>query len=176
MEFYWIGNKGLRVEKDKQVDLGEIKMNNKLLKLFERKGIKYTEQQKEAVFHKDGPALVLAVPGSGKTTTIIGRVANLILNHNVNPMNILAITFSRASAIDMNNRFKRLFGDEIKQDIRFSTIHAFANMVVGSYNRKCNKNLALLKPWQTSYIVQEIYKDIFKEEAIEEVKTINIDL
>lgn len=168
MKFYWIGNKGIRVEEDKQVDLGEIKMNNKLLKLFEKKGIKYTEQQKKAVFHKDGPALVLAVPGSGKTTTIIGRVANLILNHNVNPMNILAITFSRASAIDMNNRFKRLFGDEIKQDIRFSTIHAFSNMVVGSYNRKFNKNLALLKPWQTSYIIQEIYREIFSEEAIEE--------
>ncbi len=168
MEFYWIGNKGIRIEEDKRVDLGDKKMNNRILKLLERKGINYTEQQKEAMFHNEGPALVLSVPGSGKTVTLLGRVANLILNYNVSPINILAITFSRASAIDMNNRFKRLFGDEIKQEIRFSTIHAFANMVVGSYNRKFNKNLVLLKPWQTSYIIQEIYREIFKEEAIEE--------
>ena len=76
MEFYWIGNKGIRIEEDKRVDLGDKKMNNRILKLLERKGINYTEQQKEAMFHNEGPALVLSVPGSGKTVTLLGRVAN----------------------------------------------------------------------------------------------------
>lgn len=168
MEFYWVGNTGIRIEKDKIEDIEDKKMNGKFLELMESKGIKYTKQQMEAVFHKNGPALVLAVPGSGKTTTIIGRIGNLILNYNVNPMNILAITFSRASALDMDRRFKSLFSNEIKQEIKFSTIHSFANMVVSSYNRKFKKNLALLKSWQITYIIQEIYKDIFKEEASEE--------
>lgn len=168
MEFYWIGNTGIRVEKDEIEIVGDKKMNKKFLELMEGKGIKYTKQQIEAVFHKDGPALVLAVPGSGKTTTIIGRVGNLILNYNVNPMNILAITFSRASALDMNSRFKSLFGDVIKQEVKFSTIHAFANMIVNSYNKRFNKNLALLKSWQINLMIEAIYKDIFKEDITEE--------
>ncbi|NRT88964.1 ATP-dependent helicase [Clostridium beijerinckii] len=143
-------------------------IDNTFLKFLESKKIKYTPQQMQAIFHANGPALVLAVPGSGKTTTIIGRIGHLILNHNVNPKNILAITFSKASALDMRKRFKNIFGDMARDDLRFSTIHAFANMVVSSYNRKFNKNLVLLKSWQINYIIKDIYKDIFKEEASED--------
>lgn len=143
-------------------------IDNTFQKFLESKKIKYTTQQMQAIFHTNGPALVLAVPGSGKTTTIIGRIGHLILNHNVNPKNILAITFSKASALDMRKRFKNIFGDIARDDLRFSTIHAFANMVVSSYNRKFNKNLVLLKSWQINYIIKDIYKDIFKEEASED--------
>ncbi|WP_270567482.1 ATP-dependent helicase, partial [Clostridium beijerinckii] len=149
-------------------DTEEIKLNNSFMKLIESKDVKYTKQQMKAIFHTNGPALILAVPGSGKTTTIIGRIGNLILNHNVNPKNILAITFSKASALDMRRRFKNIFGDMVRDDLRFSTIHAFANMVVSSYNRKFNKNLVLLKSWQINYIIKDIYKDIFNEEVSED--------
>lgn len=153
---------------ESQKDIEEIKINSTFLKLLENKKIKYTIQQKQAIFHKNGSALILAVPGSGKTTTIIGRIGNLILNNNVNPKNILAITFSKASALDMKKRFKSIFGDVIRDDLRFSTIHAFANMVVSSYNRKFNKKLVLLKSWQINYIIKGIYQDMFNEEASEE--------
>lgn len=149
-------------------NINQIEKNNIFLNLLEKKKINYTEQQKQAIFHENGPALILAVPGSGKTTTIIGRIGNLILNYNVNPKNILAITFSKASALDMKKRFKGLFGDVIRDDLRFSTIHAFANMVVSSYNRKFNKNLVLLKAWQINNIIKDIYQDIFSEEVSEE--------
>lgn len=151
-----------------QRDAKEIEIDITFLKLLKNKNIKYTMQQQQAIFHKSGPALILAVPGSGKTTTIIGRVGNLILNQKVNPNNILAITFSKASALDMKKRFKSIFADVIKDDVRFSTIHAFANMVVSSYNRKFNKNLVLLKAWQINYIIKDIYQYIFNEEVSEE--------
>ncbi|MDU6340440.1 MAG: ATP-dependent helicase [Clostridium sp.] len=144
------------------------KRNNSEIELFKGKGISYTEQQQNAVFHDKGPALVLAVPGSGKTTTIIGRIANLILKQNVNSINILAITFSRASALEMNKRFKSLFGQEIKQEVKFCTIHAFANTVICNYNRRFNKKLKLLKSWQINHIIQNIYEELFKELIVED--------
>ena len=67
-----------------------------------------SKEQKKAINHIKGPALVLAVPGAGKTTVLIHRTGNLILNHNINPENILSITFSRASANDMKSRFNKI--------------------------------------------------------------------
>ena len=75
--------------------------------------IDLNKQQKQAVLHKNGPAIVLAVPGAGKTTVLISRTANLILNHNINPENILSITFSKAAARDMKDRFSSIFGQGI---------------------------------------------------------------
>lgn len=91
------------------------------------------QQQKNAVLHKDGPAIILAVPGAGKTTVLISRTANLILNHNINPRNILSITFSKASAHDMKERFISIFGQKIGRSTNFSTIHSFAFNLIRNY-------------------------------------------
>ena len=89
-------------------------------------GIVLTDQQKRAVTHVKGPAINLATPGSGKTTTMVVRTAYLILEHGVNPNNILAVTFSRAAAQDMQDRFNKLFGNTIEGNVKFSTIHSLA--------------------------------------------------
>ena len=67
--------------------------------------------QQQAIEHKDGPMMVLAGPGSGKTTVIIHRVKYLIEEHHVNPANILVITFTRAAATEMKERFHQLIND-----------------------------------------------------------------
>ena len=61
----------------------------------------YSKSQQEAIRHKDGPMLVLAGPGSGKTAVITQRTINLIEQHNVKPSNILVITFTRAEEQEM---------------------------------------------------------------------------
>lgn len=63
--------------------------------------------QREAILHRDGPMLVLAGPGSGKTTVITERTRMLIRKYGVNPANILVITFTRAAAAEMKERFRR---------------------------------------------------------------------
>lgn len=69
------------------------------------------QAQKRAVAHKDGPCMVLAGPGSGKTLTIISRIENLIENQGVRPEEILVITFTKAAAKEMKDRFvKRMKG------------------------------------------------------------------
>ncbi|EOD00689.1 ATP-dependent helicase [Caldisalinibacter kiritimatiensis] len=132
-------------------------------KLDKKLNIKLNEQQRQAVLHKDGPALVLAVPGAGKTTVLICRTANLILNHNVNPNNILSLTFSRASAIDMKNRFKTLFGDLISQNIHFSTIHSFAYKVIREYAQSKRVRYTLIEGKNSKVNKNQLLKHIYME-------------
>ncbi|WP_144463569.1 ATP-dependent helicase [Siminovitchia fortis] len=87
-------------------------------------GVILNEVQKKAVLQTEGPLLLLASPGSGKTTTIIMRIGYLIQEKNVSPARIKAVTFSRASASDMKERFKQFFPGLPSVD--FSTIHSLA--------------------------------------------------
>lgn len=92
--------------------------------------------QNEAIKHMDGPMLVLAGPGSGKTTVITRRVENLI-RQGVNPMNILVITFTKAAAQEMKERFYRLMdnGRPEYRNVTFGTFHAvFFTILKHAYN------------------------------------------
>ena len=94
----------------------------------------FSEEQKAAIYYKDGPALVLAGPGSGKTTVIINRIERLIRIHNIEPSSILVITFTKAAAISMKQRFLSLVGDSYVS-VTFGTFHAvFFNMLRQAYN------------------------------------------
>ncbi len=83
----------------------------------------FNTSQQEVIRHKDGPMLVLAGPGSGKTTVITERTKNLIIEGHVNPANILVITFTKAAATEMKERFRRLVGDA-NYPVTFGTFHA----------------------------------------------------
>ena len=99
-------------------------------------GINLNEQQQKAVLTIDGPILLLAVPGGGKTTVIVSRCANMVLNHKINPDSILTLTFSKASALDMKHRFEAIFGHNISTKLHFSTIHSFCFNVLRTYTTK----------------------------------------
>lgn len=83
----------------------------------------FNPSQREAILHKDGPMLVLAGPGSGKTLVITERTKHLIKEYGVNPANILVITFTRAAATEMKERFFRLMGGRT-YPVTFGTFHA----------------------------------------------------
>lgn len=85
----------------------------------------FNEAQAAAVNHKNGPMMVLAGPGSGKTTVVTHRVKSLIEKHGVNPSSILVITFTRAAAQEMRDRFEHLIeGRTLKGQVSFGTFHA----------------------------------------------------
>ena len=63
-----------------------------------------SEVQLKAINIKDGPAMIIAGPGSGKTKVIASRITNLINNHNIDPSNILAKTFTNKAAQEMRER------------------------------------------------------------------------
>lgn len=83
----------------------------------------FHEEQARAIRHKDGPMLVLAGPGSGKTLVITYRTKYLIEQHRVDPSNILVVTFTNAAAREMKERFNRLTGQRFP-GVSFGTFHS----------------------------------------------------
>lgn len=104
-----------------------------------------SKEQSNAVNHIKKPALVLAVPGAGKTTVLIHRTYNLIEHLNINPLKILSITFSKASALDMKNRFINSFPQVNSKNIHFSTIHAFCYRLISEYSYRNRKKYKLIE-------------------------------
>lgn len=90
-------------------------MNNMLDKLNDR--------QKEAVLATEGPVLVLAGAGSGKTTVLVNRIAYMISEKHIAPWNVLAITFTNKAANEMKERIERLLGDTAR-DMWIGTFHS----------------------------------------------------
>lgn len=105
--------------------------------------MQFSESQIKAIEHVDGPCLVLAVPGAGKTTILIQRIINLVKVHGVLPSQILALTFTRASANDMKERIEEL-GDDIKvQNIK--TIHSLCYDIVSLMCQKEKKRFRMIE-------------------------------
>lgn len=90
------------------------------------------QKQKEAVKHLDGPMMVLAGPGSGKTTVITYRVKNLIQNYNVPPERILVITFTKTAANEMRERFKNIAENTYANRVTFATFHSIFFRIIRS--------------------------------------------
>lgn len=133
---------------------------------------KFNKQQLDAIKHKDGPALVLAVPGAGKTTVLIYRTHNLIKKYNINPLKILSITFSKASAKDMKNRFNNTFPNFYNIPVNFSTIHSFSYTILKEYAYRNNIKYSLIEnfkhPQYKNKLLRKIYLDINGEYITEE--------
>lgn len=81
------------------------------------------KEQEEAIMHRDGPAMVLAGLGAGKTYVITNRVKALIDEYGVKPEQILVVTFSKAAAVEMKERFEMLTGGQ-RLPVRFGTFHS----------------------------------------------------
>lgn len=86
--------------------------------------INYSKSQREAVEFGAGPMMVLAGPGSGKTFVITHRVCHLIEKQNIRPENILVVTFSKAAAVEMRERFIKLMPDKQGERVTWGTFHS----------------------------------------------------
>ena len=94
----------------------------------------YSEQQRQAIRHVEGSMLVIAGPGSGKTTVITERIKYLIESAGVSPADILVITFTRAAAREMESRFHELIRGR-EYHVRFGTFHSvFFWIIKTAYN------------------------------------------
>ena len=97
-------------------------------------------KQRNAVTHKNGPLLVIAGPGTGKTKVITHRIAYLIQEHGIKPENILAITFTNKAAEEMRERVNTEIGVPSGYRVKICTFHTFCHRVLRQYTKENKSN------------------------------------
>ena len=118
------------------------------------------DKQREAVLYNDGPELVLAGAGSGKTKVLTTKIAYLINELNVSPYNILAITFTNKAAKEMKDRVYTLVGETAK-NIQISTFHSFGLKIVRENSNVLGykSNFVIMDSDDSLTVVKKILKD-----------------
>ena len=101
----------------------------------EKYSLKLNRQQEEAVRSVEGNVLLLAVPGSGKTTVLVARLGYALYCLGVAPENILTMTYTVAAAADMRKRFVSLFGEELSGRLAFRTINGVCARIIRQYEQ-----------------------------------------
>ena len=98
--------------------------------------IRLNRQQEEAVCQTEGPILLLAVPGSGKTTVLVTRLGYMLHCKGIRPEQILTVTYTVAATRDMKARFISSFGEDHADKLTFRTINGLCAVVIGRYARQ----------------------------------------
>ena len=122
---------------------------------------KLNDKQKEAVLHINGPLLILAGAGSGKTSVLTTRVAYLVKEIGIPPYNILAITFTNKAAKEMKERIIKLIGDEASF-IQISTFHSFGYLILRNNYKKLGfeSNFTILDENDSVSMIKKILKEL----------------
>lgn len=132
---------------------------------------KLNPQQLEAVHSVDGPVLLLAVPGSGKTTVLVTRLGYMVLCKNIAPRNILTMTYTVAATLEMRSRFAENFGADYARDMEFCTINSLATQIINFYARQLSKNEPpqLVDNEEAVRIVARLYQEINNDYATDSI-------
>lgn len=137
--------------------------------------ISLNPQQEAAVQAVNGPVLLLAVPGSGKTTTLVTRLGYMVLCRNIPPEQILTMTYTVAATADMRSRFASLFGQALAERLEFRTINGVSARIIRYYEYSLWHKAFELVTNERDLIelIGEIYRGITHEFATEStIKTI----
>lgn len=120
------------------------------------------DRQKEAVIQTTGPVLIMAGAGSGKTRVLTHRIAYLVENMNVNPWNILAITFTNKAAKEMKERVGRLLDEKEANEVWVSTFHSLALRILRRDIERLgyDRNFTIADPSAQRTLVKHILTDL----------------
>lgn len=132
---------------------------NRQYQLFKKRyNINLNKQQERALQAVEGSNLLLAVPGSGKTTVLVARLGHMVINKCIPPENILAITYNNSAADEMRKRFSALFGESIGARIDFRTINSLSLMVYTDYCRQTGQRPKYhIEEWDRKKLIRDIF-------------------
>lgn len=134
----------------------------------EKYNIQLNQQQERAVQAVEGANLLLAVPGSGKTTVLVTRLGHMVINKKIAPENILAVTYTKDAAQEMKKRFCNKFGKAYGEKIEFRTINSLCNEIYKEYCKKYHKDFAeIIEEGKRKSILRNIYQECVCKEVYE---------
>lgn len=125
------------------------------------------DQQKKAVIDVDGPSLIIAGAGSGKTRVLTYRIAHLIRSHNVDPYNILALTFTNKASAEMRERIERIVGNNAR-NIWMGTFHSvFAKILrIEGHRIGFPSNFSIYDTDDSKSLIKAIIKELNLDDKI----------
>ena len=131
--------------------------------------IQLNTQQKEAVQSVDGPVLLLAVPGSGKTTVLVTRLGYMVYCKGIDPGKILTVTYTVAATKDMAKRFAGYFGNDMAERLEFRTINGICAKIIQYYGKMVGRTAFELvrDEKMTAGLLSKIYQQVQHEFATE---------
>ena len=134
---------------------------------FQEAYLKLNEAQRKAVDTLDGPVMVIAGPGTGKTQILAVRIGAILLERDVNPSNILCLTYTDAGASEMRSRLSRFIGPAAF-DIQISTFHSFCMKIMREHSelfaiREDAQNISELESYK---IMQDLFSKLDKEHIL----------
>lgn len=130
--------------------------------------VKLNEQQTQAVKSVDGNILLVAVPGSGKTTVLVTRLAYMIKCLGINPGSILTMTYTVAATADMRRRYEAMFGPESQGRLEFRTINSLCCDVIRTYEQsRSTSAFPIAAEDDRQRLISEIWHNVTGEYATE---------
>lgn len=129
--------------------------------------LQLNEKQKQMVAAKEGPVLVVACPGSGKTTTMIAR-AKALVDYGINPAKLLVITFTKQAATHMQQKYEKAYG---KEGITFGTIHSICYRMLQSVAGYTKKDI-LLESEKWAFLAGQLHGKVAAAEMEETISGI----
>lgn len=135
-------------------------------------GLQRNVAQEEAIATINGPMILISCPGSGKTTTLIRRIKNII-DSGKNPQKILMITFAKTAAQDMEERFIQMYGKN--PGVSFMTIHSLCFNIL-KYEGKYDKTSLISESQKMEFLVNQLKGNVYISDAWEMAKNIATEI
>lgn len=147
-------------------DRDDLATNEVYLAFKNKYGVCLNKQQERALQSIEGATLLLAVPGSGKTTVLVDRIGFMVLVKEIKPQSILAITYTKNAAEEMQQRCSQKFGADVGNKVSFKTINALSLWIYKKYYSKFSKiEKKLVQEKDQHKILADIYKKYHEDYA-----------
>lgn len=114
-------------------DRDDLSTNEKYQEFKDRYHVILNKQQERALQAIEGAVLLLAVPGSGKTTVLVDQIGYMILVKNISPKNILALTYNKDAQLELQKRYDAKFGSDINSKVEIRTLNSLALRIYEQY-------------------------------------------
>jgi DNA helicase-2/ATP-dependent DNA helicase PcrA len=138
--------------------------------LFDTELAKLNPEQRAAVEEIEGPVMVIAGPGTGKTQILTLRIANILRQTDISPQNILALTFTEAAAFEMKSRLARIIGTAAYR-VKIATFHSFCNDIIQEHSVYFQDLMMAEAITELEQIL--LMEEIFSETELKELKPFN---